>query len=131
MSRKRLKSEIYSIIEYSLISTGIIFLILLICSLIFKFYYAIALSFLIASLVGCVLFYFFDYQVSKSTDRMLRQTIRLNFITRTFVYIACMVGLFFIFKRNVWVVVATVCGYLVNKVVIIFIYLKGGKKKQK
>ena len=119
------------IIRNSLISLGILFLILLCCSFIFHFYYAIALAFLISGIVGISLFYFFYQQIEKSTDRMLKQTLRFNFLIRMLIYLVCLIALYFIFKQNKWVILASFGGYLIPKMVIIILFSQRNRGKSK
>ena len=114
-------------IIFTLIGSG---LILITCSLIFKLYYAISLSYFISGLASIGLFYFLVYKVMQSTDYMLKKTMRLNFLIRMFVYLILIVGLTLIFNKNIWVLIAVLGGMMIPKLMIFIQYgLNRGKRQ--
>ncbi len=117
-----------NIINTSLIFIFIIGIILLIISLTTPLPYYLALTFVISGLISVLNYIILIYKTEQSVDHLLKKTVKFLSLIKMGVFLLGLLGLFFLFKQDKWVVFTFLLGYLVLKLVIIVFY--GVKKKE-
>ena len=117
-----------NIIYTSLIFIFIIGIILLIIRLTTPLPYYLALTFVISGLISVLNYIILIYKTEQSVDHLLKKTVKFLSLIKMGVFLLGLLGLFFLFKQDKWVVFTFLLGYLVLKLVIIVFY--GVKKKE-
>ena len=111
-----------NIINTSLIFIFIIGIILLIISLTTPLPYYLALTFVISGLISVLNYIILIYKTEQSVDHLLKKTVKFLSLIKMGVFLLGLLGLFFLFKQDKWVVFTFLLGYLVLKLVIIVFY---------
>ena len=90
--------------------------------------YYLALTFENSGLISVLNYIILIYKTEHSVDHLLKKTVKFLSLIKMGVFLLGLLGLFFLFKQDKWVVFTFLLGYLVLKLVIIVFY--GVKKKE-
>ena len=93
-----------NIINTSLIFIFIIGIILLIISLTTPLPYYLALTFVISGLISVLNYIILIYKTEQSVDHLLKKTVKFLSLIKMGVFLLGLLGLFFLFKQDKWVV---------------------------
>ncbi|CCZ85174.1 unknown [Firmicutes bacterium CAG:631] len=110
------------IIYTSLIVTLIIGLLLLSFSFIFDIPYYLSITFVISGLISVGNYLLLIYKTQQSVEPLLKKVIKVTSLINIGIFALALLGLFFLFYQDKWVIFAYLFGYLILKFVIFFQY---------
>lgn len=110
------------IIYTSLIVTLIIGLLLLSLSFIFDIPYYLSITFVISGLISEGNYLLLIYKTQQSVEPLLKKVIKVTSLINIGIFALALLGLFFLFYQDKWVIFAYLFGYLILKFVIFFQY---------
>ena len=117
-----ISKEYKKVILLSLSFSLIISILLLILSFFTKIPYYISICFIISCLASIISFCWLIIKVEQSVDAMIKRTIKIARIIRLAIFLITLVGLFFIFNRDPYIILTVVLGYIVLKIMILYQY---------
>lgn len=119
MKQKKIHQRI---IYTSLIVTLIIGLLLLSFSFIFDIPYYLSITFVISGLISVGNYLLLIYKTQQSVEPLLKKVIKVTSLINIGIFALALLGLFFLFYQDKWVIFAFLFGYLILKFVIFFQY---------